>query len=93
MGGRAGWEGGPGGRAGGAGWGTRRADVQRGGQDYVFVAVEGGLRPVAVQVLRRQGGVTVLRSGVSAGTRVAGKGLAALKGSWMGLGAAAAGSP
>ena len=72
---------------------SSEAVVQRGGQDYVFVAVEGGLRPVAVQVLRRQGGVTVLRSGVSAGTRVAGKGLAALKGSWMGLGAAAAGSP
>jgi len=68
------------------------AVVQRGGKDYVFVEVEGGLRPVAVQVLRRQGAVTVLRSGVSAGTRVAGKGLAALKGSWMGLGAAAAGS-
>jgi len=71
---------------------SSEAVVQRGGKDYVFVEVEGGLRPVAVQVLRRQGAVTVLRSGVSAGTRVAGKGLAALKGSWMGLGAAAAGS-
>ena len=71
---------------------SSEAVVQRGGKDYVFVDVEGGLRPVAVQVLRRQGAVTVLRSGVSAGTRVAGKGLAALKGSWMGLGAAAAGS-
>ena len=71
---------------------SSEAVVQRGGKDYVFVAVEAGLLPVAVQVLRRQGSVTVLRSGVSAGTRIAGKGLAALKGSWMGLGAAAAGS-
>ena len=69
---------------------SSEAVVQRGGKDYVFVEVEGGLRPVAVQVLRRQGSVTVLRSGVSAGTRIAGKGLAALKGSLMGLGAAAA---
>ena len=71
---------------------SSEAVVQRGGKDYVFVEVEGGLRPVAVQVLRRQGSVSVLRPGVSAGTRIAGKGLAALKGSWMGLGAAAAGS-
>ena len=68
------------------------AVVQRGGKDFVFVAAEGGFRAVPVQVLRRQGAATVLSTGVNAGTRVAGKGLAALKGSWMGLGAAAAGT-
>lgn len=66
--------------------------VQRGGRDYVFVETEGGFRPVPVTVIRRQGAVTVLSAGVAVGTRVAGKGLAALKGSWMGLGAAAAGN-
>lgn len=68
------------------------AVVQRAGKDYVFVEESGGLRPVPVKVLRRQGDVTVLGGGISAGTRVAAKGIAALKGSWMGLGTAAAGS-
>jgi hypothetical protein len=66
--------------------------VQRAGKDYVFIEEGGGLRPVPVKVLRRQGEVTVLGGGISAGTRVASKGLAALKGSWMGLGTAAAGN-
>jgi multidrug efflux pump subunit AcrA (membrane-fusion protein) len=66
--------------------------VQRAGKDYVFIEEGGGLRPVPVKVLRRQGGMTVLGGGINAGTRVASKGIAALKGSWMGLGTAAAGN-
>ena len=68
------------------------AVVQRAGKDYVFVEETGGLRAVPVSVLRRQGDVTVLAGGISAGARIASKGIAALKGSWMGLGAAAAGN-
>ena len=70
---------------------SAEAVVQRAGKDYVFVEEVDGLRPVPIKVLRRQGDVTLI-SGISAGTRVAAKGIAALKGSWMGLGAAAAGN-
>jgi len=70
---------------------SAEAVVQRAGKDYVFVEEAEGLRPVPIKVLRRQGDVTLI-SGISAGTRVAAKGIAALKGSWMGLGAAAAGN-
>ena len=70
---------------------SAEAVVQRAGKDYVFVEEADGLRPVSIKVLRRQGDVTLI-SGIKAGTRVAAKGIAALKGSWMGLGAAAAGN-
>jgi len=70
---------------------SAEAVVQRAGKDYVFVEEADGLRPVPIKVLRRQGDVTLI-SGISVGTRIAAKGIAALKGSWMGLGAAAAGN-
>lgn len=71
---------------------SAEALVQSGGKDYVFVEEAAGLRPVAVKVLRRDGDTVLLGGGVTAGTRIAGKGIAALKGSWMGLGSAASGN-
>lgn len=61
--------------------------VQHAGGSVVFVRADGGLRPIAVTVERRAGGNAWVRGDVTAGTQVASSGLAAIKGSWLGLGA------
>jgi multidrug efflux pump subunit AcrA (membrane-fusion protein) len=59
-----------------------------GGRDYVFVQEEGGFRPVAVTVFQQVGDRSWVRSELRAGQAVVRTGVAALKGSWQGLGAA-----
>jgi len=60
-----------------------------GAKDYVFVSGDGGFRPVAVTVVQQVGDRIWVRSELSAGQSVARSGVAALKGTWQGLGAAA----
>jgi cobalt-zinc-cadmium efflux system membrane fusion protein len=61
--------------------------IQRNGRDYVLVREGNGLRPVPVEVERRADGSAWIHGGLKAGDAVASSGLAALKGSWLGLGA------
>lgn len=63
--------------------------VQNAGKSYVFLRVGDGLQPVAVNVERRAGGSAWLTGKIEPGAQVASSGLAAIKGSWLGLGAAA----
>lgn len=63
--------------------------VQHAGSSYVFLRVSDGVQPVAVTVERRANGSAWIRGKLDAGAQVASSGLAAIKGSWLGLGAAA----
>jgi multidrug efflux pump subunit AcrA (membrane-fusion protein) len=63
--------------------------VQHGGSRYVFVRIADGLQPVAVTLERRAGGSAWVRGKLASGAQVASGGLAAIKGSWLGLGAQA----
>lgn len=63
--------------------------VQHAGSSYVFLRVSDGVQPVAVTVERRANGSAWIRDKLDAGAQVASSGLAAIKGSWLGLGAAA----
>lgn len=58
------------------------------GSDHVFVQADGGLRPVPVTVERRASGTAWVSGALKPGDNVAATGLAALKGTWQGLGAA-----
>jgi RND family efflux transporter MFP subunit len=64
-----------------------QAVVQHGGQRYVFVRVPQGFRAVAVQVGAGGGADTPIVAGLKAGDEVAVKGVIAIKGAWLGLGA------
>jgi multidrug efflux pump subunit AcrA (membrane-fusion protein) len=68
------------------------AVVHRSSKDYVFVQEAKGLRAVEVAIERRQGAHAWLRKGPAVGTPVVITGVAALKGSWLGLGASADGA-
>jgi membrane fusion protein, heavy metal efflux system len=61
--------------------------IQRNGRNYVLVREGDGLRPVPVEIERRADGSAWIRGGLKAGDAIASRGLAALKGSWLGLGA------
>lgn len=63
--------------------------VQHAGASYVFVRVSDGVQPVAVSVERRANGTAWISGRLAPGAQVASSGLAAIKGSWLGLGAAA----
>jgi RND family efflux transporter MFP subunit len=65
--------------------------VQHAGSSYVFLRAADGLQAVAVTVERRANGTAWVRGGLEAGSQVASSGLAAIKGSWLGLGAASQG--
>lgn len=67
-----------------------QAVVQHGGQRYVFVRQPQGFRAVAVKTGIGGGSDTPIVSGLKAGDEVAVKGVAAIKGAWLGLGPEAA---
>lgn len=69
------------------------AVVQHGGQSYVFVRQPQGFRAVLVKTGIGGGSDTPIVSGLKAGEEVAVKGVAAIKGAWLGLGAEAAPAP
>ncbi|MDE3010773.1 MAG: efflux RND transporter periplasmic adaptor subunit [Pseudomonadota bacterium] len=60
--------------------------VQRNGTDFVFVRESGGFRPVAVTVLERSGARVLSGTAFKPGSEVAIRGVAWLKGAWLGLG-------
>ena len=62
--------------------------IRLGGSDHVFVQADGGLRPVPVTVERRASGTAWVSGALKPGDNIAATGLAALKGTWQGLGAA-----
>jgi membrane fusion protein, heavy metal efflux system len=63
--------------------------VQHAGASFVFLRSSDGLQPVAVTVERRASGSAWVRGNLPPGAQVASSGLAAIKGSWLGLGATA----
>lgn len=68
---------------------ARTAVIQNAGSNYVFVRQADGLRVVTVTVERRTSSHAWVRGSLRAGDEVAVSGLAAIKGLWLGLGAAA----
>jgi cobalt-zinc-cadmium efflux system membrane fusion protein len=76
---------------GSASWSVpAQAVVQHAGRSYVFVRQPQGFRAVAVQTGIGGGSDTAIVSGLKAGDEVAVKGVAAIKGAWLGLGPGAA---
>jgi multidrug efflux pump subunit AcrA (membrane-fusion protein) len=65
------------------------AITRNGNQDYIFARQGDAFQPVAVKRLRTLGQRSWVQAGLTPGTAVASRGVAALKGSWLGLGAAA----
>jgi len=65
------------------------AVVQQGGRHYVFVRQPQGFRAAVVTTGPGGGSDVVITSGLKAGDEVAVKGVAAIKGAWLGLGAEA----
>lgn len=65
------------------------AVVQQGGRHYVFVRQPQGFRAVVVTLGTGGGSEVLITSGLKAGEEVAVKGVAAIKGAWLGLGAEA----
>jgi RND family efflux transporter MFP subunit len=63
------------------------AVVQQGGRHYVFVRQPQGFRAVVVTMGPGGGSEVLITSGLKAGDEVAVKGVAAIKGAWLGLGA------
>ncbi|MGB9149624.1 MAG: efflux RND transporter periplasmic adaptor subunit [Burkholderiales bacterium] len=62
------------------------AMFQHGGQTYVFVRDPKGFRPVVVKTNGGGGADTSVTFGLKAGDEVAVRGVAAIKGAWLGLG-------
>lgn len=57
------------------------------GKSWVFLAVEGGFRPLPVEVVDESPGMVRIKAEVPAGARIAVKGVAAIKAAWLGLSA------
>lgn len=56
-------------------------------RSWIFVAVPGGFRPVAVQVLEESAQTSRIAASVDPSSKIAVKGISAIKGAWLGLGA------
>lgn len=61
--------------------------VRHQGKSWVFFAVEGGFRPLPVEVVDESPGMVRIKAEASADARIAVKGVAAIKAAWLGLGA------
>lgn len=64
----------------------RLALVRSGQMAYVFKQVKQGFEPMQVQVVSEQNGTVILEGDLQVGDAVVVKGIAALKGSWLGVG-------
>lgn len=77
-----------------SGWSLPAAAlVRNNGRDYVFVKDTAGVQAQVVSIVTRSTDKVVAQGTLQAGQQVAVKGLANLKGIWLGLGAPAAGAP
>lgn len=65
------------------------AVVRRGGQAYVFVQTAQGFVPTRIDASEAKSSQVQVRSGLRGDERIAVRGLAALKGAWLGLGSEA----
>ena len=63
------------------------AVVRNQGRAYVFVKTPKGFVPTPIEVASESGAQVRVRSGLRSGAEVAVRGLAALKGAWLGMGA------
>lgn len=76
-----------------SGWSLPAAAlVRNNGQDYVFVKDAAGVRAQIINITSRSADKIVAQASLQAGQQIAVKGLANLKGIWLGLGAPAAGA-
>ena len=57
------------------------------GRAYVFVKTPKGFVPTPIEVASESGAQVLVRAGLRSGAEVAVRGLAALKGAWLGMGA------
>ena len=64
----------------------RSALVRNGQESFVFKKVNSGFEPVPVQLISEQSKQAVVEAELSGGDMIAISGIAALKGSWLGLG-------
>lgn len=65
------------------------AVVRRDGKAYVFVQTAQGFVPTRIEASEARGSQVLVRSGLRGEERIAVRGLAALKGAWLGLGSEA----
>lgn len=76
-----------------SGWSLPAAAIVRNnGRDYVFVKDAAGVQAQAISIVTRSAEHVVARGSLQAGQQVAVKGLANLKGIWLGLGAPESGA-
>ncbi|NWG31444.1 MAG: efflux RND transporter periplasmic adaptor subunit [Rhodocyclaceae bacterium] len=61
--------------------------VRHQGKSWIFLAVEGGFRPLPVEVEDESPGSVRIKAELPANARIAVKGVAAIKAAWLGLGA------
>ncbi len=64
----------------------RSALVHHAQRAFVFKQVDQGFEPIPVQIVGEQNGSVVIEGNLASGEMVAIKGMAALKGSWLGVG-------
>lgn len=62
------------------------AVVRNQGRAYVFVKTPKGFVPTPIELARESGAQVLVRAGLRSGAEVAVRGLAALKGAWLGMG-------
>ncbi len=76
-----------------AGWSLPAAAlVRNNGRDYVFVKDAAGVQALAISIVTRSADKIVAQAPLQAGQQVAVKGLANLKGIWLGLGTSESGA-
>lgn len=63
------------------------AVVRNGDRNFIFVQEGSGFRPVAVRVMQTDGNRAWVQGALAPDAKVASRGLVALKGAWLGLGA------
>jgi len=62
------------------------AVVRSGGQDFIFAREGNGFRPTPIEIIARGGDLVWARTAVRPETEIAVRGVATLRGAWIGLG-------